>query len=309
MVFIKGLFMSIDVKCGGCGKRYRVEDQFVGKRVRCVACRGVTVVPQPIQEVPDEADFDALVEMESTAPVDESVPAPAPRRSIPALSPRRVGSGFRLGFRLNRIVLAALVFSGVLFFLGIRESTLASTASSTPQAITCRQLEEKGPGDNTFVDLSGFVRLPHGFVYEYEQRTGNDVQAWKRVWMPVVAKDGAFAKGLLADFAAGKIKVSDPLRVTPTIKVVLKSTTLHSEAEAIALLKSGSARGLIVNQIESLTDKQLEHLQNEYRGTSFANCWIVEVGREPASGLMFLMYYGGGAALGLIGLVLMFKPD
>jgi hypothetical protein len=111
------------------------------------------------------------------------------------------------------------------------------------------------------------------------------------------------------DLKAGKIKESDPVRVPPKIKVVLKSTTIHNEAEAVALLKSGSARGLIVNQIESLTTRQLEHLQNEYRGTNFDNCWIVEVGREPASGLKFLMYYGGGAALGLIGLVLMFKPN
>jgi predicted Zn finger-like uncharacterized protein len=38
--------MPISVTCRGCEKRYRVQDDLAGRKIRCPKCREVIVVPE-----------------------------------------------------------------------------------------------------------------------------------------------------------------------------------------------------------------------------------------------------------------------
>ena len=66
---------------------------------------------------------------------------------------------------------------------------------------------------------------------------------------------------------------------------------------------------MVVNKIESLSPKERALLQPAYPGVDFNKCWIVEEAREPAGAGKYMAFFGGGAALALLGLFLMFKPD
>ena len=68
-------------------------------------------------------------------------------------------------------------------------------------------------------------------------------------------------------------------------------------------------QGMVVNEIASLGSDEKKYLRQAYPGIDFARCWILEAGREPAgSGKMFALF-GGGAALLLFGLKLIFVPS
>ena len=57
-----------DVACPGCGKTYRWQEKFAGRKVRCKACNGVFAMPA---EPPRQADNDKRPK-EPTPHVDES---------------------------------------------------------------------------------------------------------------------------------------------------------------------------------------------------------------------------------------------
>ncbi len=71
--------MPIEITCGDCGKRYRVEDRLIGKKVKCRACGNVMTVPQEA-EPRDEVE-DSLAALEALArsgmAMDAAVEPPA----------------------------------------------------------------------------------------------------------------------------------------------------------------------------------------------------------------------------------------
>src|SRR4051812_14514613 len=64
--------MSVTATCGDCGKRYRLDDKYAGRRMRCKGCGGAVEVPQLT-----EGDAPAPRPVKATAP-------PAPRKSSSA---------------------------------------------------------------------------------------------------------------------------------------------------------------------------------------------------------------------------------
>src|ERR1700761_5924401 len=68
--------MPIEVQCGQCARRYRVSEQFAGKRVCCKACRGVIVLPAS----PAEDDPFAHVDYDQSPPTIPYSPAIASNR-------------------------------------------------------------------------------------------------------------------------------------------------------------------------------------------------------------------------------------
>lgn len=297
--------MSIEVKCPGCFKRYAVADQFAGKKAKCKACGSAMLVPQLPPPAEQEMDFDALAAMESGSPVDNSAPvamAPPPisppisappRRAMPVApfaKPKPAASRLHLGFRINRIIIAMLVIGVMLIVYGFREWRLASASGSTPQTITCAQLEANGYGNNAYIHLTGF-RVSGHFVY---QKRSDDY--WTVAWLPIVS-------------------VKNPLPTTAgavpsaAIKVIVKSNKIHNHAEAEAFALNTSLEGMVINQIESMTSKEIELLRHSYPTTNFDKCWIVEEGREPAGAGKYMAFFGGGALLVLAGLGMMFGPE
>jgi hypothetical protein len=299
--------MSIEVKCPGCAKRYAVADQFAGKKAKCKACGATMLVPQlpPPPPPEQEMDFDALAAMESGSPVDDSAPiavAPppisppisAPPRQPPPIASfnkaKRASSGLRLGFRLNRITIAMLVIGVMLIVYGVKEWRLASASASTPQTLTCAQLEKSGYGNNAYIRLTGF-RVSGHFVYQ--KRTDND---WTIAWFPIIS-------------VKGPLPTADGSALTRPVKVIVKTNKVHNQAEAEAFALNTSLEGMVINQVESISSKETELLRHSYPTTDFDTCWIVEAGREPAGTGKYLAFFGGGGLLVLAGLGMMFRPE
>jgi len=88
--------MAIAVECRNCGKRYKVDDKFAGKRGKCKTCGGAIAVPAapvPVRQEPDDP-FAAMEELERTGKVSEDVPfaaaLPLPAvATAPAAAPPR----------------------------------------------------------------------------------------------------------------------------------------------------------------------------------------------------------------------------
>jgi hypothetical protein len=89
--------MSINVQCPGCGKRYKVDDRFAGKKAKCQSCGGAIAVPAaaPTKVAASDDPFAAMDELErtGTAAPETAYPAapPAPPRGA-APPPRRAGT-------------------------------------------------------------------------------------------------------------------------------------------------------------------------------------------------------------------------
>ena len=63
-------------------------------------------------------------------------------------------------------LIGAVIGGVVLGWLGVRDLRLASVSDAEPQAITCRELAERGPGGNAHVRMSGFRLVVESFAME-----------------------------------------------------------------------------------------------------------------------------------------------
>jgi len=85
--------MSINVQCPGCGKRYKVDDRFAGKKAKCQSCGGAIAVPAPQPQPASDDPFAAMDELEQTG---TATPEPARGRAAPppltSAAPRRAGT-------------------------------------------------------------------------------------------------------------------------------------------------------------------------------------------------------------------------
>ncbi|HYE21399.1 MAG TPA: hypothetical protein VEA69_23330, partial [Tepidisphaeraceae bacterium] len=59
--------MAITFACGNCGKAYRVDDRFAGKKAACKACGTVNVIPAAAAPADDRAPIDLASERGSDA--------------------------------------------------------------------------------------------------------------------------------------------------------------------------------------------------------------------------------------------------
>ena len=90
--------MSINVQCPGCGKRYKVDERFAGKKAKCQSCGGAIAVPgaaapKPPPPPPSDDPFAAMDELEQTgtaAAEPTRVAAATPPAAAPP--PRRAGT-------------------------------------------------------------------------------------------------------------------------------------------------------------------------------------------------------------------------
>lgn len=299
--------MPIQFNCTGCGKRYSVGDQFAGKKANCKACGAQMNIPAgtPAPAAAAPASFEdaaAAAEEEygpiavapppvSAAPVAATAfnPASAPRVTrfpggagdvLPSARKKTSSAGPRVGFRINRLVIALIVFGCIVLFWGFNEWRLSSASGSTPQNITCAQLEKNGPGANAYVHLTNFVITPGTYIYKYNKN--NPSAAWEQVWVPVLPKDGAYIQSLAILAATGQVNEGN-FPKPKNIKVIVRSKNLANQNDVENLNRRGNVTGVVVNKIESLSNEERNHLQASYPGSDISQCWIVDDGREPAS--------------------------
>jgi len=275
------------------------------------------VVPTPPPPPPvakksdDDFDFGALADMEGSAKVDSSAPmamtAPPPAASKESKSPTTTAAvlpphrakakpeakapKFMFLSGANAGVFFFFVAGGVLIFLGIREYNQVSHGNKKPQLISCLELGRDGPGDNKFVDLVKFGYSPGKFL-----RTKS------AVYVPAFATDSDYGKRYsLAIRLAAKAKIPPP---PPDPVFVLIKTTRSMEDLQIAQLES-QLEGMVVNDIDPLTQTDIATLQPAYPKTNFSKCWIVEEGREVGSAIKYLIYLCSGGLCTLLAVALL----
>jgi hypothetical protein len=118
--------MSIQVRCGQCGKQYAAPDALAGKRARCLQCGAEVEIPTPISELEPASPVTDLPEQELGAGLttpdplaDPFAPAPAPatplspRRRLPPRKPKKSAEP-SIGSMLMAFVRAQKLLTGVI---------------------------------------------------------------------------------------------------------------------------------------------------------------------------------------------------
>jgi hypothetical protein len=269
----------------------------------------VPAAPPKPKASDDEFDFGALADMEGSAQVDANAPmalaalppppASTSNKQVPPLpgmgmmpgrpvAPKTRTQRFRFAAGINRGVITLAVVGIALLYYGIREYNVSAHASKKPQLLSCKELGQDGPGDNKFVSLIKYGLSPGGFVHRGP--VGGD--HWDCVFVPAFPLDGDYAKQHALSILLG----GNPAKLPPPdpIHVIIKSTRVHAASDLKLLRLESSLEGLVVNDIDPLTPKEIALLQPVYPKTDFTKCWILEEGREPASAIKYLLCLTGG---------------
>jgi hypothetical protein len=314
------------VVCNNCSKKYRVDDSAAGRKFVCKQCGNIirvpattdappvvkkAVAPPPIPTpVSNDMDFDALASLESTGEIDNSVPfIPSPSRgaTVVAAGQPKAAKKFsapRIGFRINRIILIVIGLGIGALVWGGRELLLASSASDTAQDITCEQLSKNGPGGNLHVRVTNFMSMSN-----YVWHAPGQGQEWDTVWLPIVPPNVVKLPPFKRLKAGARIVPADAGYVNPgDIHVLVKTHVVKREGDVNSAMSRQSVEGMVINKIESLSEKDREFLHQGYPTMSVDSCYIVEDGRKPLGGLASLLIFGGLAILGF-GIFLVFKPE
>jgi hypothetical protein len=175
----------------------------------------------------------------------------------------------------------------VWWYLAYQDYQLRKTSSAEPQAITCRALIDKGPGENVNVVLTDYQFLGDQFVvrYHYDKGDLNKPQTWDKVWIPVVPADEVKADAQKVAVILGTRKISSAQQLQP-------------------LEKAGRLEGMVVNDISSLPPEEVKLLRKSYPQVDFSKCWIIEHERtHEGTTRGILIGSVCGLSLVLIGLV------
>lgn len=190
-----------------------------------------------------------------------------------------------------------LILGGLTTFgMGYREWILYRRADAEPQMMSLRELEENGPGGNIFLFVTDVFPCIHSYVYQAE---GNTRVA---VWIPATPLDGAYHR-MVADMYSRRQSSDTLLDIPPPrdIKVLIKLNRDNVDLLSDDLLED-TARGLVLNDIETLDREVAELLEEAYPGINFENCWIIELNREPVGPGRLLLLFGASVAFLLIGI-------
>ena len=178
-----------------------------------------------------------------------------------------------------------------MFVLCCPRNETPAIAKDEPQAITCADLRDKGPGDNAHIRLQDFLLCSFAYVYE-ERSPGN----WSKVWVPAVPIGGAYHQQLLTKIDAQGNLVGD-LPMPTNVKVIVKSSDVTNVTELQQLADQETLQGMVVNLVDSLGGEEKKLLHESYPSVNFDDCYIVEIGRTPASAGKLMGFAGGGLAL------------
>lgn len=173
-----------------------------------------------------------------------------------------------------RALITLVALFGTFSFLGGRDLWLAMKADAEPDQLTVRQLIARGAEGNPYVEVSDFF-LGDNFVYEEKDGT------WRTVWLPIGPAENQ----------------GEPLT---SVKLVVKTNSVKSEADLPAIAATPGLRGMIMNHISSMGSEEHKILSSSYPGTNLNDVLIFELNKDPAQ-----MKKMGGAffGIGLTGLL------
>jgi hypothetical protein len=154
-----------------------------------------------------------------------------------------------------------------------------------------KQLVEKGYGANNFIVLKEFL-YSNDFLYKPLRANVPD-GAWDSAWTPVLVPGQPFDKA--AKFQA-----------------ILFWPDVRSKAQYDEFLQQQKLKGMVINEVQSLTSEQKNLLKETYPETDFDKCLIIEVGREPGGIFKVILFFAGAILLligGVAGLIVRAKQD
>lgn len=196
---------------------------------------------------------------------------------------------------MSRLILAMIIGGGACVFMAVQDMRLRSMADEKPQSISCADLQANGPGDNLHITMQDFLLCEFAYVYE-KQAGGN----WSNVWVPAVPVGGEFHKLLLSQVDQDGNFVGE-IQLPSDVNVIVQAKDVENESELQQLAAQESLQGMVINLISSLGSTEKELLKESYPSVDFDNCYILEVGRTPASAGKLLGFGVGGLALMVAG--------
>lgn len=173
-------------------------------------------------------------------------------------------------------LLFLLIGAGFMAF-GYSEYRLSRKVKDQPQSMTLAQLASNGPGDNANILLTNFR---WGGAYIYQEDKKSRTNEWTKVWIPIVADDAA---------------------TDATFNVIFMSTHAGSEADLHGLEKTSPLPGVVINEVDSLGEKEKTLLRESYPQVNLDKCWIFEHRRETTGIAKSLVSFIGGLCFFLIG--------
>lgn len=187
---------------------------------------------------------------------------------------------------MRRPSIVLLIAGVILGYVGYKELRFARIASGEARTMTCAELASLTAGSDC-----GPVRLTDFWLGRaYIHRTAAGSGKWTEAYVPAFpGKPDAAALGT-AQFRGD-------------VKVLLKTTQARSRDE-LYRLEGRPIAGVIVNDLESLSDDEKAVLRGAYPKIDFERCWIVEVNRQPATTGRILSMVGGGGVLAVLGVAM-----
>lgn len=186
---------------------------------------------------------------------------------------------------MNRRVAFLFIFSGLgaCYFIGYRESCLRRAASTTPEPLTIRQLIDRGPNGNPYVEVTDFRLLadPDQYAFEFDQST----QAWLGVYILAVPADG-------------------PVGPTP---VIVRSTHIRSHDAVRDLSQRPVLRGLVMNSLDQVPDDVRGGLAERHPRGDLTACIVLEEGATPPGLGRVVLGWGAGIVFCAIGVATLFR--
>ena len=168
--------------------------------------------------------------------------------------------------------------------LGIQEVLLKAKSANTPTGITLKELIEKGPGPNKFIVLKDFIYCDN-ILFKPLSANSTSKEAWESAWTPIIPNQPDQA----------------PDRKPVRFQAILKWPDVRSETHYKQLSRETTLKGMVINDMVSLSFNQRKQLQEAYPDTDFNKCWIIEVGRAPGGFFKLILLFTGAGLLFLGG--------
>jgi hypothetical protein len=187
---------------------------------------------------------------------------------------------FTVGWLLAFVGVVALFLPALVQW---SRSRVGKDVSDVPDKLTLAELLQRGLVGNPNVLLSDFSM---GDDYLVTTRGDGPNAPWISVHVPIrplgQAENGPF-------------------------HAVLKSTKVSDASEFAKFRERRTIQGLVINNVASLSDQEINKLRERYPGTDFSKVLIVQADREPPRTDNPWIFYLSGAAMIVVGVVLGYR--
>ncbi len=103
-----------------------------------------------------------------------------------------VDATFKEANAMRGLAIFLLIFGALFIGLYFEDQRLRAGALAEPQDLTCAELADRGPGDNSYVRLSECIPSLGDFVVEEVEGS----QTYRKIWLPLFPLEGDYGRQL-----------------------------------------------------------------------------------------------------------------